>query len=129
VDTDPDPTDTTYQVDYAVLTRDDDGAVGVHHDQHRGLFARQTWLDLDRRGRLRGHVAHGPMDRVVFVGDARPAEPALSRTVDQDRGLVRATRGRSFARLGASSRGSGRRRFPGEPSLAKAATTSASDNG
>ena len=45
--TDPDPADTTYQVDYAVLVRHADGSVEVHHDRHlEGLFPRQTWLEL-----------------------------------------------------------------------------------
>ena len=45
--TDPDPSDMTYQVDYAVLLREADGSVEVRRDQHvEGLFARQTWLDL-----------------------------------------------------------------------------------
>ena len=43
--TDPDPSDTTYQVDYAILTRDADGTVRVRHDQHiEGLFPQETWL-------------------------------------------------------------------------------------
>lgn len=67
--TDPDPTDTTYQVDYAVLTRDDDGAVEVHHDQHiEGLFARQTWLDLIAEVGFEPLSLTDPWDRVVFVG-------------------------------------------------------------
>jgi SAM-dependent methyltransferase len=44
---DPDPTDTTYLVDYAYLLRTPDGAVRVEHDRHvEGLFARADWLRL-----------------------------------------------------------------------------------
>jgi SAM-dependent methyltransferase len=44
---DPDPTDTTYLVDYAYLLRAADGAVHVEHDRHvEGLFARAVWLRL-----------------------------------------------------------------------------------
>jgi hypothetical protein len=44
---DPDPTDTTYRVDYAYLLRDTDGSVRVEHDPHvEGLFARADWLAL-----------------------------------------------------------------------------------
>jgi SAM-dependent methyltransferase len=44
---DPDPTDTTYVVDYACLLRTPDGAVRVEHDRHiEGLFSRATWLRL-----------------------------------------------------------------------------------
>lgn len=42
---DPDPADTTYTVDYAVLLRDRDGSVRVEHDRHiEGLFGRSDWL-------------------------------------------------------------------------------------
>ncbi len=44
---DPDPTDSTYQVDYAYLLRDEHGAVEVATDRHiEGLFARAEWLGL-----------------------------------------------------------------------------------
>lgn len=42
---DPDPSDSTYVVDYAFLLRDTDGTVRVEHDRHvEGLFARADWL-------------------------------------------------------------------------------------
>jgi SAM-dependent methyltransferase len=44
---DPDPTDTTYVVDFAYLLRDEDGSLRVEHDRHLlGLFGRQDWLRL-----------------------------------------------------------------------------------
>ena len=44
---DPDPTDTTYLVDYAYLLRTPDRNVRVEHDRHvEGLFARADWLRL-----------------------------------------------------------------------------------
>ena len=44
---DPDPTDTTYVVDYAYLMRNSDGSVHVEHDRHiEGLFARADWIRL-----------------------------------------------------------------------------------
>lgn len=44
---DPDPTDTTYAVDYAYLLRGGDGSVRVVHDRHtEGLFSRADWLRL-----------------------------------------------------------------------------------
>jgi SAM-dependent methyltransferase len=44
---DPDPTDTTYVVDYAYLLRAADGTVRVEHDRHvEGLFTRAQWLRL-----------------------------------------------------------------------------------
>jgi SAM-dependent methyltransferase len=44
--TDPDPTDTTYTVDYALLLRDG-GELRVEHDRHiEGLFARADWIRI-----------------------------------------------------------------------------------
>ena len=45
--TDPDPSDTTYQVDYAYLLHEDGKPMRVEHDRHiEGLFGRDTWLRL-----------------------------------------------------------------------------------
>lgn len=45
--TDPDPTDTTYQVDYAYLLHEDGKRARVEFDRHiEGLFPRATWLYL-----------------------------------------------------------------------------------
>jgi SAM-dependent methyltransferase len=42
---DPDPDDTTYLADYALLLRMPDGDVRVEHDRHvEGLFSRHDWL-------------------------------------------------------------------------------------
>ena len=43
---DPDPTDTTYCVDYAFLLRDETGMQAVHDHHVEGLFPRATWLRL-----------------------------------------------------------------------------------
>ncbi len=44
---DLDPTDTTYEVDFAFLLRTEDGAVRVARDRHiLGLFSRADWLRL-----------------------------------------------------------------------------------
>jgi SAM-dependent methyltransferase len=46
---DPDPSDTTYVVDYAYMLREPDGRVHVEHDRHEeGLFAREDWLRIIR---------------------------------------------------------------------------------
>jgi SAM-dependent methyltransferase len=46
---DPDPSDTTYTVDYCYTLRDRDGSVHVEHDRHvEGLFSRSEWLTLLR---------------------------------------------------------------------------------
>lgn len=44
---DPDPSDTTYVVDFAYLLREADGSTRVVQDRHlEGLFPRSTWLRL-----------------------------------------------------------------------------------
>jgi SAM-dependent methyltransferase len=44
---DPDPSDSTYTVDFAYLLRERDGTVRVEQDRHvAGLFARADWLRL-----------------------------------------------------------------------------------
>jgi SAM-dependent methyltransferase len=71
--TDPDPTDSTYQVEYAVLTRDAGGTVRVRHDQHvEGLFRQATWLTLMADVGFEAVAIDDPEGRVVFVG-TRPA--------------------------------------------------------
>ena len=42
---DPDPSDTTYVVDYACILRERDGSTRTVHDRHvEGLFSRSDWL-------------------------------------------------------------------------------------
>jgi SAM-dependent methyltransferase len=44
---DPDPADTSYTVDFALLLRERDGSVRVEQDRHiLGLFSRADWLRL-----------------------------------------------------------------------------------
>ena len=44
---DPDPSDSTYVVDYAYILRDETGATTVEHDRHEeGLFSRAEWLTV-----------------------------------------------------------------------------------
>ena len=68
--TDPDPDDTTYQVDYAMLLRHPDGRVEVRHDRHvEGLFPRATWLGLLADvGFEPIAIDNDPEGRVIFVG-------------------------------------------------------------
>ena len=67
--TDPDPSDTTYQVDYAMLLRHADGSVDVRHDRHvEGLFPRQTWLDVLADIGFAASSLVDAEQRVVFVG-------------------------------------------------------------
>lgn len=44
---DPDPTDSTYTVDYAFLLRESDASVRVMHDRHEeGLFSQREWTEM-----------------------------------------------------------------------------------
>ena len=46
---DPDPADTTYVVDFAIMIRDRKGRARVEHDRHvQGLFPRARWLRMLR---------------------------------------------------------------------------------
>jgi len=50
---DPDPDDTTYEVDFAVILREPGWPLRVEHDHHTlGIFARDAWLDLLRKAGL-----------------------------------------------------------------------------
>jgi SAM-dependent methyltransferase len=77
---DPDPTDTSYVVDYALLLRTEDGAVHVVHDRHtEGLFPRALWLQLlaeagfDARAVPFEHSELEPGSYEVFVATKRRA--------------------------------------------------------
>jgi SAM-dependent methyltransferase len=63
---------TTFSVDYAILVREADGSVEVHHDRHEeGVFARSTWLaTFARAGFEPAQVRTDPWQREVF--QARP---------------------------------------------------------
>jgi SAM-dependent methyltransferase len=66
---DPDPADTTYHVDFAMLLREADGSVQVRHDLHvLGLFSRRTWLDLLADVGFEALTLSDPWERDVFVG-------------------------------------------------------------
>jgi hypothetical protein len=70
---DPDPRDTTYVVDFAILLRDRKGRARVVHDRHvQGLFSRARWLALLRRAGFRARVVREGVPREVFLG-RRPA--------------------------------------------------------
>ena len=66
---DPDPADTTYDVDFAVLIRDRAGRVRVEHDHHvLGLFPRARWLCLLRDVGFRASVVTDQRWRDAFLG-------------------------------------------------------------
>ena len=60
---DPDPSDTTYVVDYAYLLREQDGDVRTVHDRHiEGLFPRATWVRLLSEAGFQVRSATRPVD-------------------------------------------------------------------
>jgi len=66
---DPDPDDTTFFTDFALLLREGASDVRVRYDRHvEGLFARATWLDLLREVGFVPSVVVDRWQRDVFVG-------------------------------------------------------------
>jgi SAM-dependent methyltransferase len=71
---DPDPNDTTYLVDFAILMRNRKGEARVVHDRHvLGLFPRAQWLRLLRDVGLKAVVVRDDEIRELFLG-RRPNE-------------------------------------------------------
>lgn len=68
---DPEPSDTTYTVDFAYLLREGRGPVRVVQDTHVfGIFPRETWLGLLRETGFEGKSVTDPWGREVFTGRA-----------------------------------------------------------
>ena len=64
---DPDPTDSTYIMDFAYLLRETDGPIRVEHDRHvMGLFARDIWL------RVLGEVGFSANPLLFDHSEVRP---------------------------------------------------------
>ena len=67
---DPDPSDTTYTVDFAYLLREGSAPVRVVHDTHVfGIFPRATWLESFRAAGFEPRAVSDPWGREVFVGN------------------------------------------------------------
>ena len=65
---DPDPSDTTYTVDFAYLLRESNKSIRVVHDTHVfGIFPRDTWTALLSAG-FEARTVADPWGREVFVG-------------------------------------------------------------
>ena len=73
--TDPDSSDTTYFVDFALLLRDRKGGMRVEHDRHTyGLFARGVWRRLLREVGFQVSTKEALLDgfgRDLFLGKRR----------------------------------------------------------
>jgi len=67
---DPEPYDTTYVSDFAIILREANGATRVVHDRHvQGLFSRVQWQELIRRTGFDQRLVRDPWSRVVFVAN------------------------------------------------------------
>ncbi|GAB5522033.1 MAG: hypothetical protein RhofKO_42840 [Rhodothermales bacterium] len=65
---DPDPTDTTYNVEYTYVLRQAGQPVRVEHEPHTfGLFPTATWLRLLAEVGLEANVVRAPYNRDIFV--------------------------------------------------------------
>lgn len=66
---DPDPDDTSYRVDFALLLRGPDGSLRAVSDRHVcGVLPRACWIDLMTAVGFRTRVVGDHWDREVFVG-------------------------------------------------------------
>jgi ubiquinone/menaquinone biosynthesis C-methylase UbiE len=66
---DPDPSDTSYTVDFAYLLREGIEPVKAIHDTHVfGIFARDTWLRLLQSAGFEPRAVADPWGREVFIG-------------------------------------------------------------
>jgi SAM-dependent methyltransferase len=66
---DPDPTDTTYRTDFAIILRDRSGDTRVVHDCHiEGLFPREVWTRLLREVGFEPSILNDEWGREILVG-------------------------------------------------------------
>jgi SAM-dependent methyltransferase len=67
---DPDPADTTYRADFAILLRDHRGDTRVVHDSHlEGLFPRAEWMRLLRGAGFAASTLTDKWKREIFVAE------------------------------------------------------------
>ncbi len=70
---DPDPADTTYRTDFAIVLREPSGEARVVHDFHiEGIFPRAEWMRLLRDAGFEPRTLTDQWNREVFVA-RRPA--------------------------------------------------------
>jgi SAM-dependent methyltransferase len=65
---DPDPTDTTYRTDFAIVLRDRSGDARVVHDCHvEGLFPRAEWMRILSEAGFEASITIDQWGRELFV--------------------------------------------------------------
>jgi len=83
---DPDPTDTTYIIDFAYLLRDDTGVRCEHDRHHMGLFGRNDWLRSITEAGLQAqsipfeHSTLEPGTSEIFLGIKPAVDQDISRS-------------------------------------------------
>jgi SAM-dependent methyltransferase len=88
--TDPDPTDTTIQVDFGILLRDQQGVMRIVHERHTlGLFPRSVWRRLLREVGFKPTVVRDDYVRDLFLARRRSSISA-SRANPRPRALASA---------------------------------------
>lgn len=66
---DPDPTDTTYEMHFVYLLRQEDGSMQMAYDLHTcGLFPRSTWMRLLEDAGFEARRLEDDFGRDVFLG-------------------------------------------------------------
>ena len=67
---DPEPADTQYDVEFALMLRDEDGAVRLERDHHIfGLFARREWLRFLRDAGFRARAVRFKHSELVVANE------------------------------------------------------------
>ncbi len=65
---DPDPTDTTYRTDFAIMLRDQSGETRVVHDWHiEGIFPRANWMHLLTEAGFNPTTTTDKWNRQIFI--------------------------------------------------------------
>jgi SAM-dependent methyltransferase len=65
---DPDPTDTTYRTDFAIMLRDRSGDTRLVHDSHiEGVFPRAEWMRMLREAGFEPRTLTDEWGREIFV--------------------------------------------------------------
>ena len=67
---DPDPADTQYDVEFALMLRDEDGSLRLERDHHVfGLFARRDWLRFLRDAGFRARAVRFQHSELVVASE------------------------------------------------------------
>ncbi len=89
---DPDPTDTTYRTDFAIVLRDSRGNTRMVEDCHlEGLFTRAVWIRLLRVAGFEPSISIDEWGRDLFIAK-RPGQNSDAEEVEVSMDVVIYTR-------------------------------------